>query len=452
MIAPGATMSDARRDTSALPLWQRDALHLIIGSVSGLLVALVSLRLIPSSEDPDLARYRQVRDFVLSSHVRETDADELLDRALRGLVETLDPYSRYYDRDEVAELNHTTTGQYLGIGVVFAPFMPPGQVLFTLAASPAQEAGVRVGERIVRVQGEAVDAMTADDLRRVIASAEAGLDLELRARDGGEREIRLTPTKLVDPTIRHVRHLDPDERIGYVSISSFTHQTRREFDRQVEALGGRGLGALVIDVRGNLGGVLEAAVEIAGRFIADGLIVTHESRGETAIFEADPAEALYLGLPVAVLVDEDSASASEVFAAALQEHRAAVIVGSPTYGKGMVQQMRSFGDEEAVVKLTTSYYFTPSHRNIERTVDQAWECGLLPDLAVVLTPEETRLVHRHLGSYGAPPEALAELRAWEQDAGVSLVPAHPPDAQLDAALALFHGERPGPWYAKVSAR
>ena len=104
------------------------------------------------------------------------------------------------------------------------------------------------------------------------------------------------------------------------------------------------------------------------------------------------------------------------------------------------------------MKLTTSFYFTPSHRNIERTVDHAWESGLLPDLSVELTEPETQLIHRHLGSYGVPRYAMAELREWEQELGESRVPVHPPDAQLDAPLALFRGERPGAWYAKVSAR
>jgi carboxyl-terminal processing protease len=409
--------------------------------------------LIPSKEDGDLVRYRQVRDFVLSSYVRETDADDLLDRALQGLVETLDPYSKYYGRDEIAELNRMTTGTFKGIGVIFAPIRPPGQVLFAMPGSPAAEAGLKVGDRIVTAQGDPVAKMSAADLREVIAqSADVGLKLELLARDGSERAVRLDPEELVDPTIRHARHLGPSSKVGYLSISSFTRQTRSEFDDQVEALGGRELGALIVDVRGNLGGVLDAAVEIANRFIAGGLVVTHESRGESVVFEADPEEALYLGLPLAVLVDEDSASASEVFAAALQEHRAAVIVGSPTYGKGMVQQVREFGEHESVVKLTTSYYFTPSHRNIERTVDDAWESGLLPDLSVELTPAETQLIHRHLESYGAPTEVLAELRDWEREAGAPLVPVHPPDAQLDAALALFRGQRPGAWYARASAR
>jgi carboxyl-terminal processing protease len=188
-------------------------------------------------------------------------------------------------------------------------------------------------------------------------------------------------------------------------------------------------------------------VDIANRFVSEGVLVSHEGRSETVVFEADAREARLEGLPLVVLVDAESASASEVFAAALQEHRAAVIVGSPTYGKGLVQKVRGFGHDQAVVKLTSSYYFTPSHRNLERTVDDAWDSGIQPDLDVALSTPEARLLHAHLASYGPPLEALEELRAWELDSGTRLVRPPPPDAQLDAALALFRGERPGAWSA-----
>ena len=147
-------------------------------------------------------------------------------------------------------------------------------------------------------------------------------------------------------------------------------------------------------------------------------------------------------MPLAILVDGESASASEVLAAALQEHRVAVTVGVPTFGKGLVQRVESFGDGERVVKLVSAYYYTPSHRNIERTVEGSWEHGLEPDLQVALAPDEETLVRQFLASYSPPRSALAELAAWEADVGRSVYPRPPADPQLDAALALLRGEHP----------
>ena len=207
----------------------------------------------------------------------------------------------------------------------------------------------------------------------------------------------------------------------------------------------------MIDVRGNPGGVLEAAVLIANRFVAQGMLVSHEGRGAVVEFRARPEEATRAGLPLAVLVDGDSASASEVFAAALQDHRAAVLVGSPTYGKGMVQKVRHFDQGRAVVKLTTAYYYTPAGRNLERDRgervgqrDRSRTCG-----------SSSRKTRRWPWRSTSPatrrrPQRSRRLRAWEQELGVQLVPSHPPDRQLEAALALFRAERPGAWTVEAA--
>lgn len=395
-----------------------------------------------------MSLYRKVRDFALTSYVREIDAPELQDRALRGMIESLDPYSRYYDHTQVAQLERETSGVYPGIGVAFAPIEPPGQILFALPGSPAQAAGLAVGDRIVGADGRDVSRLSLPELGEVIrAAARKGhrMALELEDRQGDRRSVQVEPAEVVDPTVRHERLLEGSGGIGYLAITSFSRLTTSEFDEAVRSLGGRELAGLVVDVRGNLGGVLDSAVEIANRFVPEGVLVTHEGRTETVTFVARPGEALLAGLPLVVLVDGESASASEVFAAAVQEHRAAVVVGSPTYGKGLVQKVRGFGDDRAVVKLTSSYYFTPSHHNLERTVSDAWDCGIHPDLDVELSEPETRALHEHLASYGPPAEALPELARWEAESGQHLLREHPPDAQLDAALALFRGERPGAW-------
>jgi carboxyl-terminal processing protease len=150
----------------------------------------------------------------------------------------------------------------------------------------------------------------------------------VQTREGAERTLRVERADVVDPTVRHARIVDEERGIGYLAITSFSHETSDEFDRAVEALRRQGLKALVIDVRGNPGGVLVAAVRIVNRFVSGGIVVSTEGRGEPQLYEAVDSEARWNGMPLCVLADQDSASASEVLAGALQDWRAAALVGS----------------------------------------------------------------------------------------------------------------------------
>jgi len=398
------------------------------------------------SEDADVARYRAVRDWVRENYVREVEPAELMDSALHGMVEGLDDYSRYYDHEQVAALERDTTGRYRGIGVVFRPPLEAGRVLFTLPGSPAELAGLRPGDAILAVDGRTRADLGAGEFQAAIAdSSRDELALTVRGLDGLERALRLVrDDKLVDPTVRHASIVDAERGVAYLSITSFSQETPAEFDRAIAALQARGMRALIIDLRANLGGVLPSAVSIANRFIERGLIVSTEGRGEPRRYEAMRVEATLAQLPLALLVDADSASASEVLAGAVQDHRRAVLVGAPTYGKGMVQKVRPFGLDEGEVKLTTAYYYTPAHTNIERTVQRGKEHGLIPDLRVDSSREASVRVRAYLSHYSPPPGAIDALRAWETLEGIELIESHPPDAQLEAALALFRGERPGP--------
>jgi carboxyl-terminal processing protease len=422
----------------------RDWAHLVVGSAFGLAIGLVLHEVAREERGPDLARYEEVRNFVEGNYVREVGRGELLDEALHGMLRSLDPYSRFYGPAEVAAIERETTGQYKGIGVVFATPTTEARVLYTLPGSPAQTAGLRCGDKILSVAGKLVAQMQPGELRTTLASADGGeVELALLGRDQSARSVTLGREELVDPTVRHVRMLDAGLGAGYLAITSFSQETAGEFDAAVERLKTEGASALVLDLRGNLGGVLRAATRIANRFVRTGLLVSHEGREELVRFEADPDEAKLYGMPLVVLVDAESASASEVLAAALQEHRAAVVVGAPTYGKGMVQQVRSFGGGEMIVKLITSYYYTPSHRNLERTVAGAWEYGLIPDVQVELPKSETDALHAFLATYSPPQDVLAELAAWEAEEGRQLYPRPPDDAQLETALGLLRGQRPG---------
>jgi len=268
------------------------------------------------------------------------------------------------------------------------------------------------------------------------------LRVRVRGLDGLERVHEVSRRQLLIPSVRRKRLLDPQLGVGYVALKSFTNATAAEFDEALEDLRQRGMKGLVLDLRGNNGGVLSAAVELAQRFLEEGVITSTEGRGAPHVERADAEFTPYRDLPLVVLVDGSSASASEILAGALQDHRVAVLVGEPTYGKGVVQTISRYPQERAIAKVTTSYYYTPTHRSLERG-DGEEAYGLLPDILVASVPEETDAFYRWLRRpYDPHDSVLAELEAWEEQAGIDLGLSPPRDSQLEAAVALFRGEPP----------
>jgi len=285
--------------------------------------------------------------------------------------------------------------------------------------------------------------MAEDELRALLSTDSGGpLAINVTGLDGERRSVTIQPDSIVDPSLRHTRMLDEERGIGYISLIAFSRETPGEFDRAFDFLQQRGMQALVLDLRRNLGGVLASAVKIAERFIPSGVIVSTEGRGEPVVSRVETARATLTGFPLVVLVDGDSASASEVLAGALQDHRVAVVVGAPTYGKGMVQSMRHFEDPNGIAKVTSAYYYSPSGRNFEHTAQANRDHGIIPDVLVETTRQERERVHAFLLRYGPPFDALRQLEAWQASESLQLIETMPPDLQLQAATDLFAGRRP----------
>jgi carboxyl-terminal processing protease len=417
----------------------------LLGVLAGMLVLLIAQELVPERSDPASAQFERIKDFTRAHFVRELSEQELVDRALHGMIDGLDPYSRYYDASEDERVRRETEGDFKGIGVIFRRPTEHGQVLFPLLGTPAWEAGLRVGDTFLTIDGEKVEGLDEETFReRLRASGKDELLVRVQALDGTERDVELRPRVLLDPTVRHEALVDEARGVGYICIRSFTHRTAEEFDAAVERLRARGAVALIVDVRNNYGGVLDAAVDIARRFVREGTIVSSEGRVENLVHSAVRGAARYAALPMVVLVDGKSASASEVLAGALQDHRVAVVVGEPTYGKGMLQTIRTFPSFGSRAKVTSAYYYSPSKRNFERTADEGRAWGILPDVHVPVDDLTRQRVNSHLERYDPPAELMDELRALEAREGVALLGVQPDDPQLAAALALFAGERPGP--------
>lgn len=409
----------------------------LLGLAAGLLAALAVDRAARHFLDRDLELVRAVRDLALTEYVREVDPGELVDGALHGMLQELDDHSAFYGPREIAALERETSGEFLGIGAVFRGG-EAGRILFPYPDSPAERAGLRVGDRILRADGEPL--ATTEDLQAHLVPGGGALELEVEDLEGVVRVVELQPEAVLDPTVRHAQMVEPTRGLGYLAIRSFSHRTPEEFDRAVAGLRAQGLRALVIDLRANPGGILDAAVTLANRFVAAGTLVATRTRTEVHRIVADPDEATQQGLALALLLDGATASASEVLAAALQDHAVAVLVGEPSYGKGTVQTLKRIGHDRAIVKLTTAHYCSPSLRRIEHDEDDSAWSGIAPDLFVPLPRAERARAHEFLASYSPPEDARAALRAWEEREGRALVSALPRDAQLQAALALLGGE------------
>ncbi len=398
-----------------------------------------------SSDYDDLAHYREVRDFVRERYVGDSDPDALVRVALTSMVESLDEYSRYYHtNNEIEGFKRETRGSFAGIGIVFMNNYQAGpiRVLFPCEESPASRAGVRVGDLIVSVDGAMLEDLTRQEVRGVFMGEEGSeVTLGLVGLDGAEREVSVIRAARTDPSVRHPHLIDRELKIGYLALTSFTIETPGEFSHALTALRELKMQGLILDLRGNPGGILKSAVQIAEHFVPEGVITQTRGRDEPVVYERDAlSEREVLDLPLVVLVDGGSASSSEVLAGALQDHRVAVLVGSPTYGKARVQSVRHFVDADALAKVTSSYYQTPSGRDLDRSPERPW--GIQPDLLVEVEDEVEARIHRHINRYDPPAEALDALFLWEDSSDEEILPKDPPDPQLEAALALLRGERP----------
>jgi carboxyl-terminal processing protease len=263
-------------------------------------------------------------------------------------------------------------------------------------------------------------------------------------------EVELVRGAIAMPSVRWVRNLGGENEVGYLFVSDFQDHTMREFDQAMAKLLAAGARALILDLRWNRGGLLEAAIELVNRFLERGVIVSLRGRGAGAsgVHHAEAAKARYANLPLVVLVNGESASASEVVAGAIQDHRLGVVAGSRTWGKGVVQTVRRLPEFDVRLKLTTAYYFTPLGRNIEGHLgtERGAETGggIEPDLAVPAPAEVLRQIHRHLQAVDPPAEHRQQVAALIAAAKLDrpLAPLPPErDPQLAAALDLLQGKR-----------
>ncbi|HEX4870889.1 MAG TPA: S41 family peptidase [Nevskiaceae bacterium] len=325
----------------------------------------------------DLQTFVEILNRVKSSYVEPVDDKTLLENAVRGMLSGLDPHSAYLDKDEFADMNVTTTGKFGGLGIEVQ--MQDGfvRVVSPIDDTPAAKAGVKPGDLIVKIDETPVKGLTLNEAVDRMRG-EPGTKIRLTiAREGATAPVLLDLERAVI-NVASVRGRLLEPGLGYVRISSFTTETGAGLDKtlaklQTEAKGP--LKGLVLDLRNNPGGVLDAAVKVSDAFLEKGAIVSIRGReaGEGREFNAVSGDVL-AGNPIVVLVNGGSASASEIVAGALQDQKRAVVIGSKTFGKGSVQTILPIQNESAI-KLTTARYYTPSGRSIQGD-------GIVPDIAL----------------------------------------------------------------------
>lgn len=325
----------------------------------------------------ELRAFSEVFAKIKNDYVEVIDDRTLLENAIRGMLAGLDPHSAYLDQAAYQYLQEGTTGEFGGLGIEVG--MADGfiRVIAPIDDTPAARAGVKAGDVIIRLDDKPVKGMLLNDavkLMRGKPGSEIVLTI-LRASEDAPLELRITRAVITDQSVRG-EMLEPG--FGYVRISSFQSHTAEDLRQMLETLkteNASRLKGLILDLRNNPGGILNAAVGVSDLFLDSGLIVYTEGRVNDAKlkFSAKPSDMLR-NAPIIVLVNAGSASASEIVAGALQDHDRAIIMGESTFGKGSVQTILPMANEVAL-KLTTARYFTPSGRSIQAA-------GIEPDIII----------------------------------------------------------------------
>jgi carboxyl-terminal processing protease len=290
---------------------------------------------------------------------KETSDNELATGALKGMFESLDdPYSQYYTKEEFDRLKEQTSGTYVGIGVVISPVEKDDliTVVSPIEGSPAEKSGIKPGDKIVKVNGKEVSSKDMDKAMSMI-KGKAGTDVKLTVKRGKD-SLNIT-VKREEIVMKTIDSKVMDNDIGYIKIASFDEHTYDDFKKALDNLNKKEIKGLVLDLRDNPGGLLNICDDIADEILPEGdaIVSVKENSGKAKYLKSDNNR--QLDIPVAVLINEGSASASEILTGAIVDNEKGIAVGTTTFGKGLVQTVRGLNDGTGY-KLTTAQYYTPN--------------------------------------------------------------------------------------------
>lgn len=397
--------------------------------------------------------YASVAKHVLDTYVEPTDNNELLEGALNGMLSSLDPHSGYLNPKKYAELKGQTQGKFGGLGIEVTMKDGLVEIISPLDDTPADEAGLMPGDLIIRVEKQPIFGLSliqAVDLLK----GEVGTSVELTIRRTGKPDFTVNLKRAIiqiDPVKTRI-----ENNIGYIRIVTFNEVTTKEVHAAIEEFKeklGSKLEGIIIDVRNNAGGLLDQAVSVSNLFLDNKPVVTIKARqkGRTHVIQSQPGQ-MARGIPIAVLINAGSASASEIVAGALQDHRRGIVLGTRSFGKGSVQSVIPLVNGGAL-KLTTALYFTPKGRSIQKS-------GIEPDIVikqaidVKLIDESDRIRESHFGRAVLPVDIngnkikkpakngdSAEATKLDSNDGKKAGKKKPVDYQLLRAIDVLRGIR-----------
>ena len=386
-----------------------------------------------------LAIFGDIFERVRSNYVEEPVEKELIENAINGMLTSLDPHSSFLNADDAEDMRTQTRGEFGGLGIEVTMEDELVKVITPMYGTPAEAAGVLAGDLIAEIDGEEVRGLTLQDaVEKMRGPVDTPIELGI-IREGVDQLIDIT---IVRDIIKvHAVKFRAEGDIGYLRVISFTEQTyddlRDGIDKLTEDIGEDNLKGIVLDLRLNPGGLLDQAINISDAFLDQGLIVSTRGRDDrdSRRFSARRGDLLE-GKPVVVLINGGSASASEIVAGALQDHRRATVVGTQSFGKGSVQTIIPLG-EAGALRLTTALYYTPAGVSIQGK-------GITPDIEVQQTlPEE--LANRADDLARGESDLRGHIEGEEEDEQGSGSVAYVPqdaeqDDQLQYALSLLRGE------------
>lgn len=343
------------------------------------------------------ALYKQVELFsntlaiIQKEYVKDTKPKDLIYGSLKGMLSSLDPHSQFMDPDTYNELKVDTEGKFGGLGIEITIKDGLLTIITPIEDTPAWKAGIKAGDHIVKINDALTRELTLTDAVKKMRGKPGEIVNLTILRDSENKllDFKITRAIIKIEDIKHTRILE--EGIGYIRLIEFRENTLQEFNKALASLAKQGMQGLIIDLRNNPGGLLDVAVKITGRFIAPNKMIVNTKgrrKEQNLEFYSDEKNAV-ADLPLAILINEGSASGSEIMAGALQDYKRAIIIGTKSFGKGSVQTVIPLGDGSAL-RLTTSHYFTPSGKIINGK-------GVTPDILVEENKEVDPLKNKPAG-------------------------------------------------------